>query len=109
MYPSLVTEDSQVVRLLKSGCEAMLGEAPETFYGQSAHDQGYLNAVGIQTANFGSGEQAFAQPARRGIPVGELFVRDQLASHAHTRKWSRHVETVPAAQPPCGGELAPDQ
>jgi acetylornithine deacetylase/succinyl-diaminopimelate desuccinylase-like protein len=48
------------VRLLKAGCEAMLGAAPETFYGQSAHDQGYLNAAGIPTANFGSGEQAFA-------------------------------------------------
>jgi acetylornithine deacetylase/succinyl-diaminopimelate desuccinylase-like protein len=60
MYPSLVTEDSPVVRLLKAGCVAMLGAAPETFYGQSAHDQGYLNAVGISTANFGSGEQAFA-------------------------------------------------
>lgn len=60
MYPSLVTEASPVVRLLKAGCEAMLGAAPESFYGQSAHDQGYLNAAGISTANFGSGEQAFA-------------------------------------------------
>jgi acetylornithine deacetylase/succinyl-diaminopimelate desuccinylase-like protein len=60
MHPSLVTEDSRVVRLLKSAGVAMLGKAPETFYGQSAHDQGYLNAVGIETANFGSGEQAFA-------------------------------------------------
>ncbi len=60
MYPSLVTEESPVVRLLAEGCRAMLGEAPESFYGQSAHDQGYLNAVGIPTANFGSGEQAFA-------------------------------------------------
>lgn len=60
MYPSLVTQDSPVVRLLAAGCEAMLGAAPETFYGQSAHDQGYLNHVGIPTANFGSGEQAFA-------------------------------------------------
>jgi succinyl-diaminopimelate desuccinylase len=60
MYPSLVGEDSGVVRLLKSACVAMLGSAPETFYGQSAHDQGYLNAAGIETANFGSGEQAFA-------------------------------------------------
>ena len=60
MYPSLVGEDSGVVRLLKSACVAMLGAAPETFYGQSAHDQGYLNAAGIETANFGSGEQAFA-------------------------------------------------
>jgi acetylornithine deacetylase/succinyl-diaminopimelate desuccinylase-like protein len=60
MYPSLVTEESPVVRLLAAGCEAMLGAAPETFFGQSAHDQGYLNHVGIPTANFGSGEQAFA-------------------------------------------------
>jgi acetylornithine deacetylase/succinyl-diaminopimelate desuccinylase-like protein len=60
MYPSLVTDDSPVVKLLRSGCEAMLGAAPESFYGQSAHDQGYLNAAGISTANFGSGEQAFA-------------------------------------------------
>ena len=60
MYPSLVGEDSRVVRLVKAGCEAMLGAAPERFYGQSAHDQGYLNLVGIETANFGSGEQAFA-------------------------------------------------
>jgi acetylornithine deacetylase/succinyl-diaminopimelate desuccinylase-like protein len=60
MYASLVTDDAPVVRLLKAGFAAMLGRAPETFYGQSAHDQGYLNAVGISTANFGSGEQAFA-------------------------------------------------
>ena len=60
MYPSLVTEDAPVVKLLRAGCVAMLGAAPETFYGQSAHDQGYLNAAGISTANFGSGEQAFA-------------------------------------------------
>lgn len=60
MYPSLVGENSNVVRLLRSACEAMLGAAPETFYGQSAHDQGYLNFVGIECANFGSGEQAFA-------------------------------------------------
>src|SRR5678815_1927626 len=45
MYPSLVTEDSPVVRLLAAGCEAMLGAAPESFFGQSAHDQGYLNPV----------------------------------------------------------------
>lgn len=60
MYPSLVSEESTVVRLLKHGCEAMLGAAPVGFYGQSAHDQGYLNFVGIETANFGSGEQKFA-------------------------------------------------
>lgn len=60
MYPSLVSEEAKVVRLLKRGCEAMLGAAPAGFYGQSAHDQGYLNFVGIETANFGSGEQKFA-------------------------------------------------
>ncbi len=60
MYPSLVGEESKVVRLLKRGCEAMLGAAPVGFYGQSAHDQGYLNFVDIETANFGSGEQKFA-------------------------------------------------
>ena len=31
MYPSLVTEDSPVVRLLAAGCETMLGAAPESF------------------------------------------------------------------------------
>ena len=73
MYASLVTEDTCVVRLLRSACEAMLGEAPETFYGQSAHDQGYLNAVGIPTANFGSGEQAFAHTDLDMASVDKTF------------------------------------
>ena len=73
MYPSLVTEESPVVRLLSAGCEAMLGQAPETFYGQSAHDQGYLNAVGISTANFGSGEQAFAHTDLDMASVDKTF------------------------------------
>ncbi|MGQ0654608.1 MAG: M20 family metallopeptidase [Betaproteobacteria bacterium] len=73
MYPSLVTEDSPVVKLLQAGCEAMLGAAPESFYGQSAHDQGYLNAVGISTANFGSGEQAFAHTDLDMASVDKTF------------------------------------
>ena len=73
MYPSLVTEDSRVVRLLKSACVAMLGEAPESFYGQSAHDQGYLNFVGIPTANFGSGEQAYAHTDMDMASVDKTF------------------------------------
>jgi acetylornithine deacetylase/succinyl-diaminopimelate desuccinylase-like protein len=73
MYASLVTEDAPVVRLLRNGCVAMLGEAPETFYGQSAHDQGYLNAVGISTANFGSGEQAFAHTDLDMASVDKTF------------------------------------
>jgi acetylornithine deacetylase/succinyl-diaminopimelate desuccinylase-like protein len=73
MYPSLVGEEAPVVRLLKAGCVAMLGAAPETFYGQSAHDQGYLNAVGISTANFGSGEQAFAHTDLDMASVDKTF------------------------------------
>jgi acetylornithine deacetylase/succinyl-diaminopimelate desuccinylase-like protein len=73
MYASLVTEEAPVVRLLKSGCIAMLGETPESFYGQSAHDQGYLNAVGISTANFGSGEQAFAHTDLDMASVDKTF------------------------------------
>jgi acetylornithine deacetylase/succinyl-diaminopimelate desuccinylase-like protein len=38
----------------------MLEREVGTFYGQSAHDQGYLNHAGIPTANFGPGEQSFA-------------------------------------------------
>jgi acetylornithine deacetylase/succinyl-diaminopimelate desuccinylase-like protein len=73
MYPSLVTGDSPVVRLLTAGCEAMLGAAPEAFYGQSAHDQGYLNHAGIPTANFGSGEQAFAHTDLDMASVDKTF------------------------------------
>jgi succinyl-diaminopimelate desuccinylase len=73
MYPSLVGEDSKVVRLLRSACVAMLGVAPESFYGQSAHDQGYLNFVGIECANFGSGEQAFAHTDLDMASVDKTF------------------------------------
>ena len=73
MYASLVTEEAPVVKLLKAGCVAMLGAAPESFYGQSAHDQGYLNAVGISTANFGSGEQAFAHTDLDMASVDKTF------------------------------------
>ena len=60
MYPSLVSPDSLPARLLQAGCAAMLEREAGTFYGQSAHDQGYLNHAGIPTANFGPGEQSFA-------------------------------------------------
>ena len=40
---------------------------------QSAHDQGYLNAVGISTANFGSGEQAFAHTDLDMASVDKTF------------------------------------
>jgi hypothetical protein len=38
----------------------MLGKPAETYYSPSAFDQGYLNHVGIATANFGPGENQYA-------------------------------------------------
>lgn len=73
MYPSLVSEDSLPARLLQSGCRAMLERDVDTFYGQSAHDQGYLNHVGIPTANFGPGEQSFAHTDLDLASVDKVF------------------------------------
>ena len=60
MYPSLVAVDSPIVRALLRGSEVMLGQPVETYYSPSAFDQGYLNHVGIPTANFGAGEHQYA-------------------------------------------------
>src|SRR5712691_907180 len=60
MYPSLVTTESPVVRLILRASEVMLGKPVETYYSPSAFDQGYLNHVGIVTANFGAGEHQYA-------------------------------------------------
>lgn len=60
MHPSLIARDAPVVALLDAACQATMGRAPRAFFGQSAHDQGYLNHAGIPTVNFGCGEQAFA-------------------------------------------------
>jgi acetylornithine deacetylase/succinyl-diaminopimelate desuccinylase-like protein len=60
MYPSLVTTESTVVRALLRASEVMLGRPVETHYSPSAFDQGYLNHVGIVTANFGAGEHQYA-------------------------------------------------
>ena len=60
MYPSLVTPDSPIVQTLNRAGEAMLGAAPGTFFTSAAFDQGYLNHVGIPTANYGAGEDRFA-------------------------------------------------
>ena len=64
MYPSLVTTDSPVVRALLRASETMLGKPAETYYSPSAFDQGYLNHVGIATANFGPGEHQYAHTDR---------------------------------------------
>jgi acetylornithine deacetylase/succinyl-diaminopimelate desuccinylase-like protein len=60
MYPSLVAVDSPVVRAILRASEVMLGKPVETYYSPSAFDQGYLNHVGIVTANFGAGEHQYA-------------------------------------------------
>jgi acetylornithine deacetylase/succinyl-diaminopimelate desuccinylase-like protein len=60
MYPSLVTVESPIVHALLRGSEIMLGKSAETYYSPSAFDQGYLNHVGIPTANFGAGEHQWA-------------------------------------------------
>jgi acetylornithine deacetylase/succinyl-diaminopimelate desuccinylase-like protein len=60
MYPSLVTLDSPIVQALQRANEIMLGKPAETYYSPSAFDQGYLNHIGIPTANFGAGEHQWA-------------------------------------------------
>ncbi len=60
MYPSLVTTESPIVRELLRASEVMLGKAVDTYFSPSAFDQGYLNHVGIPTANFGAGEHQWA-------------------------------------------------
>jgi len=60
MYPSLVTVDSPIVRALLHASDVMLGHPVATYYSPAAFDQGYLNHVGIPTANFGAGEHQYA-------------------------------------------------
>jgi acetylornithine deacetylase/succinyl-diaminopimelate desuccinylase-like protein len=60
MYPSLVTTESNVVRAILRASEIMLGAAAQTIYSPAAFDQGYLNHIGIETANYGAGEHQYA-------------------------------------------------
>jgi len=60
MYPSLVTEESPIVQALQRASEVMLGRRAETYYAAAAFDQGYLNHMGIPTANYGPGEERYA-------------------------------------------------
>ena len=89
MYPSLVAEDSDIVYLIKRASKTMLGHEPETHFGQSAFDQGYLNHLGIQTANYGPGEDAFAHTdldmasvhrTRDGAKVMAMMLCEHLAA-----------------------------
>ena len=60
MYPSLVGIESPIVRALLRASEVMMGRPAQTYYSPAAFDQGYLNHVGIPTANFGAGEHQYA-------------------------------------------------
>jgi len=89
MYPSLVAEDSGIVTLLKRASRRVLGYEPETHFGKSAFDQGYLNHIGIETANYGPGEDAFAHTdrdmasidrTRDGAAVIAAAIHDYLGS-----------------------------
>ena len=60
MYPSLVTENSGVVRALGRASLAALGRPPETYYATNAFDQGFLNHIGIEACTYGPGEADFA-------------------------------------------------
>ena len=57
---SLVTTASPIVKAILRASEVMLGKPAETYYSPSAFDQGYLNHVGVVTANFGAGEHQYA-------------------------------------------------
>ncbi|HUP93607.1 MAG TPA: M20/M25/M40 family metallo-hydrolase [Burkholderiales bacterium] len=60
MYPSLVADDSPIVQALQRAAVTMLGRPAETYYAAAAFDQGYLNHMGIATANYGPGEEKYA-------------------------------------------------
>jgi acetylornithine deacetylase/succinyl-diaminopimelate desuccinylase-like protein len=60
MYPSLVTESSEVVGALSRASQTVLGTKPELFYQTNAFDQGYLNHIGIETCSYGPGEEKYA-------------------------------------------------
>ena len=60
MYPSLVTDSSEVVGALLRASQSVLGAEPETFYQTNAFDQGYLNHIGIEACTYGPGEEKYA-------------------------------------------------
>jgi acetylornithine deacetylase/succinyl-diaminopimelate desuccinylase-like protein len=60
MYPSLVDENSAMVRSLAAASRTALGVAPPLFHQTNAFDQGYLNHIGIEACTYGPGEEKYA-------------------------------------------------
>jgi acetylornithine deacetylase len=60
MYPSLVSESSEIISALRGASQSVLGAAPEMFYQTNAFDQGYLNHIGIEACTYGPGEEKYA-------------------------------------------------
>lgn len=60
MYASASDRDGPGVALIADAFRDMLHREPEFIYAFNAFDQGYLNHVGIDTLNFGAGENRYA-------------------------------------------------
>jgi len=60
MYPSRIYADGKVANLIRESMVDITGREPECYFQTNAFDQGYLNHVGIECANFGPGEFRFA-------------------------------------------------
>jgi acetylornithine deacetylase/succinyl-diaminopimelate desuccinylase-like protein len=60
MYPSLISDSSDIVKALTRASQSVLGMAPEMFYQTNAFDQGYLNHIGIVACSYGPGEEKYA-------------------------------------------------
>lgn len=60
MYPSEVTPDAEIVRVIQEGAEAAGLRRPPLTHSPQAMDAGYLNHVGIETVMFSPGDVKWA-------------------------------------------------
>ena len=71
MYPSEVSEDSQVATALGAARE-IAGEKGSPIWFPAALDAGYLNEKGIETVMFGPGDLAFAHTDAEVVPLEQV-------------------------------------